>query len=443
MTLHFLILGCGSSKGSGLNKKMDVVVIGAGVAGLTAAREMKKNGHTVTVLEARDRIGGRVWSDQTIPGATLDMGASWIHGISNNPIHKIATDLSLNMKATDYDSLRVYSGNGTPSTITNEAENRFLNALTSTLEELFYAAPGSNIQNAVDMVIADGDQSTLTNEQVNYIVNSRIEHEYAADSDLLSVLSLEEGGDYGGGDVVFPSGFNSVTDYLAKGIDVRTGHEVNAVDYSDSSSTIRIDIESKEPIFADRVLVTVPLGVLKKGSIRFTPELPQRKIQAIDALGMGLLNKIYLKFPQVFWDDVHLVGHISSEEKGHWAEWLNLEKYTGAPILLGFNAGKFGTAIEEWSNDEVIADAMGVLRTIYGPGIPEPTDVLITRWASDVFSFGSYSYLKAGSNFNSRELLAAPINGKVFFAGEATHSDFPATVHGAYLSGIREAKRIN
>lgn len=438
------VSGCASTEsdtsGNTANK-LNVIIIGAGIAGLAAAKEMKKKGHTVTVLEARNRVGGRIWSDRSIPGAALDMGASWIHGISNNPIHKIASDLALPMKVTDYDSMRVYDADGQPSSISAANVQTFAANLSSEIEELSSSSPEANIQDAANIVLADGGEGSLSLDQVNYILNARIEHEFAADTGLLSVLAIAEGEAYGGDDVVFPEGYDQITTYLSSGIDIRTNHVVTSVDYS--SESIMVTIASGEVLSADKVLVTVPLGVLKKGSIDFIPALPVDKVEAIGALGMGVLNKVYLKFPHSFWDnDVHLIGHVPENNKGYWAEWLNIEKYTGLPILLGFNAGTYGTDVEKLSDDDIVAEAMGVLRKLYGVEIPEPSDVLITRWASDPFSYGSYSYLKAGANIDMRDTLAAPIQGKIFFAGEATNGDFPATVHGAYLSGMREAGRI-
>lgn len=109
---------------------------------------------------------------------------------------------------------------------------------------------------------------------------------------------------------------------------------------------------------------------------------------------------------------------------------------------MGFNAGKFGKEIESWSDEEIIADAMKTLRQIYGNSIPQPIDYQLTRWSQDPFTFGSYSYYATNSTPNHRQELAKPINKKVFFAGEATSIDYPATVHGAYFSGLRVSQEI-
>ncbi|MBH2034003.1 MAG: FAD-dependent oxidoreductase, partial [Pseudomonadales bacterium] len=126
-------------------------------------------------------------------------------------------------------------------------------------------------------------------------------------------------------------------------------------------------------------------------------------------------------------------------EHGKWSQWLNLGRLTGQPILLGFNAGDFGGEIEAWSDAQIVASAMQRLRQLFGNSIPEPIGYQITRWSQDPFSYGAFSFFKLGSTPVMRDDLAAPIGNRLFFAGEATHKQMFATVHGAYLSGIKAA----
>jgi monoamine oxidase len=157
---------------------------------------------------------------------------------------------------------------------------------------------------------------------------------------------------------------------------------------------------------------------------------------------MGLLNKTYFKFNEPFWDkDNDLIGHIG-EQKGVWAEFLNLYKYTGEPVLLGFNAADYARSLEPLTDEQIIADGMRVLRTLYGQAIPEPQATFSTRWAADPFAGGSYSFVPPGAGEADYEAMAEPVANQLFFAGEATHPEYPSTVHGALLSGYREAKRI-
>ena len=157
---------------------------------------------------------------------------------------------------------------------------------------------------------------------------------------------------------------------------------------------------------------------------------------------MGVLNKCYLRFDRAFWpDDVDWLEYISPRH-GEWTEWVSLLRTTGKPVLLGFNAADQATAIEALTDQQIVDSAMATLRTIFGNQIPAPQSYQITRWASDPFSYGSYSFLAVGATPVMRQHLAAPLGQQVFFAGEATHPDYAGTAHGAYLSGIAAATTI-
>lgn len=436
------LVGCASdgAVNNKVNKKIKIVVIGAGVSGLAAAKSMQEKGIDVTVLEGRGRIGGRIWTDRHIAKQPFDMGASWIHGTKNNPMSDIVHTLSLSTMATDYGNSIVYDENGQIDTRLFSRLATFQQLFVQELETLIERDSDKSIQDAANSALSKGGQGGVSLAEVNFLLNSTIEHEFAADVHKLSVMAPAEGEAFSGTDVIFSRGYDQITNYLAEGIDIQLNQRVTAIDYS--TDRIKITTNSKE-VFADKVLITVPLGVLKKGVIDFAPQLPDAKLHAIKSLGMGVLNKVYLKFPHVFWDsNVHLINYVNNDVKGYWAEWLNFSVYAGAPVLLAFNAGEFGHQIEGLSDKEVTEQAMGVLRKIYGASIPEPTDVVVTRWGSDPFSYGSYSYLKVGANAHMRSILAEPLNNRLFFSGEATSKHYPATVHGAYLSGLREAERI-
>jgi monoamine oxidase len=189
-------------------------------------------------------------------------------------------------------------------------------------------------------------------------------------------------------------------------------------------------------------VVTLPLGVLQSHSVRFTPDLPNEKRDAIAKLGMGVLNKCYLRFNQAFWpDDVDWLGHIAAQH-GEWTEWVSFQRVANMPVLLGFNAADRGLEIEAWSDQQIVASAMATLRTMFGASILPPIDYQITRWASDPFARGSYSYNALGSTPQMRNALAMPLNARLFFAGEASHQEYFGTTHGAYLSGLQAAQHV-
>ena len=157
---------------------------------------------------------------------------------------------------------------------------------------------------------------------------------------------------------------------------------------------------------------------------------------------MGTLNKCCLRFSRPFWPtDVDWLGQIDPGP-GDWMEWVSLAKPLQQPVLIGFHAGASAVALEALDDAAVVASAMASLRRLYGPGIPEPIGVQISRWHADPFSGGAYSFNALGSTPADRQELAKPLAQRLFFAGEASHPNLFGTVHGAYLSGLRAAAEL-
>ena len=414
-------------------RNRSVMIVGAGVAGLAAAGELRANGfEDVVVLEARDRIGGRIWTDTIGGNIPIDLGASWIHGVDGNPISDIAAENDIATRPTDYDNEVVhFPGVAEPRLPADEVLRRF--------RELAERRPDSSLQSAYEQYLATYAPGDRERRYLEYLLNTIIEHEYGADIGDLSLQSIEGGSAYAGEDVVFPGGYRQIIDTLADDAAVRLGQAVTEIDHSGAG--VVLTTASGATFQAAAVIVTVPLGVLKKGRISFLPSLPPRKQRAIARLEMGVLNKTCLLFDEVFWDrDVELIGHVGAR-KGHWAETLNLYPYTGQPMLMMFNAGTYGARLERYSDRRIVEDAVAVLTDMYGDA-PAPRNARITRWNADQWTRGSYSYVPAGSSFEQYAVLGEPVDDKVFFAGEATHHEYPATVHGAFLSGVRAARQI-
>lgn len=423
-----------------------IIVIGAGVAGLAAARHLADRGRQVIVLEARDRIGGRVWSDRSWPNAPLDLGASWIHGVQGNPLTTLANELKLPRKSTDFDNSAAYAADGTPLTDAQieTISDKFADLLEQmeTIRETRDAAdqPDLSLQTVFAQILTERRDSAAMQQALRWSINTTIEHEYAADSSDLSLYYWDdESESLPGGDVVFSQGYDQIFTKLAKGLEIRLGQVVQRIAYDASGVTVTTN---QEQVTGTHAIITLPLGVLKRGTVTFTPVLPAAKVTAINRLKMGVLNKTYLRFPHVFWDrDVEWLDYIG-ERTGEWAEWLNVYYYTKQPILLGFNAGAYGAQIETLTDQAIVAGAMSVLRTIYGSSIPDPEAWQITRWGADPFAYGSYSHIPPGASSADRVTLAKPVSNRLYFAGEATHRQYPATVHGALLSGQRAAQQL-
>lgn len=403
------------------------------MAGLAAAAELHALGFDdVAILEARDRIGGRLWTDAIGGNIPVDLGASWIHGVDGNPITAIARENGIATHPTDYDNQVVHF---------HDAERRSPSARRALRRfwRLAERQPDTDLQAVHEQLLESDPLTAPDRRHLDYLLNTIVEHEHAADLRNLSLESIEGGDAYGGHDAVFPGGYGQVADVLADGLDIPLLQAVTEIDYA--GTDIILTTAGGAIFEAMRVVVTVPLGVLKQDLISFLPALPLRKRGAIDGLGMGVLNKTCLLFDDVFWDsDVELIGYVGAR-KGQWAETLNLYPYTGHPILMMFNAGAYGARIERLSDREIVAQAVAALASMYGV-IPPPGDALITRWRSDPWARGSYSYVPAGSSYQRYAELGEPVGDKLFFAGEATHAGFPSTVHGAFLSGVRAARQI-
>lgn len=424
-----------------MNYTADIIVIGAGAAGLSAARTLLAAGRSVVVLEARDRIGGRVWTERPWKDTALDMGAAWIHGVRGNPVSALVSAHRIETRPTDYENLTRYDEAG------EELDPEEDEAIDDLYEEVIEDVEDLGETLEEDISLAEGIERVArrrklpreARQALDYAVNTTIEHEFAADVADLSLFSWDEGKSFGGHDVLFPHGYDQIITLLADGVDIRRQHVVQRIAYGAGGVTITT---SRGALTARRAIITLPLGVLKSGAVTFDPPLPARKQEALKRLGMGVLNKAYLHFPRAFWDtESDMLGYVSGR-KGYWAEYLNLHKYTRAPILLGFNAGRYGREIENLPEQGVVAEMMKVLRTIYGRNIPDPVGWRVTQWGRDPFARGAYSSIGPGGSGADQDALAAPVGERLFFAGEATSRDYAATVHGALLSGEREAKRI-
>lgn len=430
----------------------DIIVIGAGMAGIAAANQLNENGYDVLVLEARDRIGGRMLTDSSYENYHLDVGASWIHGTKDNPIKELTDKYNITtVPFDDEESVIFYDENGMPI---DEKTKNAMRELYRQFEE-FYDDRRDDIleHNEKDISLNEAiiefikNKPSLTEQELNnfnFMVVWNIEGDYATDASKLSLLSFEDMGyKMDGREVIFPEGYTKIIDKLAEGLTVRFQHIVTEIDYTDEN-IIHIKTDNGKNFDAKYVISTLPLGVLKKnGDEIFSPDLDQEKQDSIKKLEMGILNKVYYVFPEPpFWDvDYNWIAHISNQ-KGHWAYFANLYRVLDEPVLLAFNTADFGHQLEDMEKEKIVKEGLDVLKKLYGKSIPEPVHTYVTKWDSEQFSFGSYSSTGVGSTNYDFFVLSKPIK-RLLFAGEATEVNYPATVHGAFFSGVREANRIN
>ncbi len=324
-----------SSRTAGVGKKR-CLVIGAGLAGLAAARELKRHGHEVLVLEARDRLGGRIWTSNKWPGMPLDLGASWIHGVQDNPITDLAKQLKARRVSTSYERAATYHSSGRQLT---EAEQAQKDSIEKRIRGVLRKAQNLDPDRSVRQALAGLEQELKTSPQatqfLNMFLSGTLEHEYSGSAHQLSAQWFDSAEEFDGDDVLFAQGFSVITDFLARGIDVKLSQVVKHIHWQQADVKV---ITQDGEFMADHVVITIPLGVLQSESVQFTPALPSAKRTAIAKLGMGVLNKCYLRFARAFWPpDVDWLEYVAARH-GEWTEWVSLQRAANLPILLGFNA---------------------------------------------------------------------------------------------------------
>lgn len=293
-------------------------IIGAGIAGLSAAQLLDAAGRDVEVLEARDRIGGRINTDTSL-GFPADLGASWLHGSDGNPLTAVTDQVG--MRKAFSDESWVVRANG--------------RALTD-----------DEVPDWVEEVSNYDNRAGASREAINewgYVFTS----------------------DYGGEEVLFPEGYRQIFDAFMGDYGLRLNTVVTSIDYSGTEVSVSTGTDTQS---FDVVIVTVPLGVLKARTVTFRPGLPEAYQTAIDVLGYGTLDKIFLQFEDVFWDEEphNIITPFNGFERGFFNSWVNLYPTLGKPVLLCFNGGPAALALSSEPDEVVIDNARRTILTAYG-----------------------------------------------------------------------------
>ncbi|PON90422.1 Lysine-specific histone demethylase [Trema orientale] len=436
----------------------NVVIVGAGLAGLMAARQLVFLGFKVVVLEGRARPGGRVKTKKMMGDgaeAAADLGGSVLTGINGNPLGVLARQLGLPLhKVRDICPLYLPDGKAVDSEIDSRVEvsfNKLLDRVCKLRQTMIEEVKSVDVALGTALEAFRRVYGVAKDPQERMLLDWHLANLEYANASLMSNLSMaywdqDDPYEMGGDHCFIPGGNETFIRALAEDLPIFYERTVESIRYGTDGVLV---YAGGQEFRGDMVLCTVPLGVLKKGSIEFVPELPQRKRDAIQRLGFGLLNKVAILFPYNFWGgDIDTFGHLSEDPsmRGEFFLFYSYSSVSGGPLLVALVAGDAAIRFELMSPVESVRRVLDILRAIFNPkgiAVPDPIQAVCTRWGKDNFAYGSYSYVAVGSSGDDYDLLAESVgDGRVFFAGEATNKQYPATMHGAFLSGMREAANI-
>ncbi|OEU21990.1 amine oxidase, partial [Fragilariopsis cylindrus CCMP1102] len=437
------------------------------VSGLACSQELRQRGYEVLVVEARSRVGGRlkgeVYSNNSGGDVIMtrqhavDVGGALIHGIDDNPMYDITTQMGVPVHPVSSYCL-LMDENGWP--FDPKEDEKMDNFFNECLDVTFAKAEqdrdskesfGSLFEN-------NGNNNSINNNNHNNNWENPLLKWHRANLELPTGASFYDLGNtwnedepfgFDGAHAAVECSWKLIMERLADGLEILNNSPV--IDIQDPSSTVQVTLQNGVVLEADALVCTLPLGVLKlphnePGHVRFVPSLSPTKKNAIQELGCGLLNKCAISFPTAFWQDSDFLGKAEME---YSYLVLNAMKYTQKPILIFMYGGDFALDVEDWTDKEIISDCLDVLKKICGREIPALVDYCITRWGQEQYSRMAFTYIPPGvDGKKALGSISQPVHDPVLeekplimFAGEHTTPYHPSTMHGAFLSGIREAYR--
>lgn len=402
----------------------NVIVVGAGAAGLSAAQSLRQAGYETVVLEAADYIGGRCVTDTTTFSAPFDRGGSWLHSAPINPLATIADKLGATLDKKPWVSSWVHS-------LGHDLTDDQIQGYQGYQEKMWSAINAAGAQ--------VGDRTTLSalpdGPWVQTAAQS-IPQMLGGDADVTSAkdtFNYQEAE----GDWLVEGGLGAFVKDLHQDIPVHLNSPVTQVDYSGAGVQVTTP---QGTLTADQLILTVSTNVLAAETIKFEPALPASKKEALEKLPTGLLNKVGIEFDPVWKEAVQgqMAEYHSSED-----EFCSLLfGFYDSNLAVGFVAGRFADALEKEGQGAATDYCLSGLRTVFGSEVTKyirRTDE--TAWRGNINTIGSYSYAVPGGT-DARKMLSEPLADRVFFAGEATMTNTYSTVHGAYLSGKQAADQI-
>ena len=453
---------------------LDSIVIGAGLSGLSAARHLCAAGLRVTVLEARSRIGGRVHTHET----GVDLGAAWVSG-SNSSVFTECQRQKLTLTSSDTGCTKLFDSRGRLSAAaskhTEELWDAAHNALTARSAAL--RAAGDTTTSVAEILEEYVKASHLGDAPARAAIMGKAQSccgsEYATELEALSGAYFHE--PPAEGDEYRPAaGFSALAAAIAEGVtcDIRLDTPIASIRAcADEGGGVCVETHSGERIEARTAIVTLPLGVLKRGGVSFLPPLPPSHLAAVDRIGWGVMDKASIvfasnPFPTLRDDEVGDATAVAAAESG-CVEYLHMDATGGgrahpfsfflhqpvhpphpiharAHAVTGLTVGASATSLAEKSDDEVRDLLLAQLKVMLGSHtMPLPPIISSTRtcWAKDTWSGGgSYSYMTCGGKPSDRVTLQEAVcGGCCFLAGEHTAVSGAGYTHGAIDTGVRAA----
>lgn len=361
-------LGAGIDAATAIADTLDagaaVVVIGAGISGLAAAHELSTKGFKVTVVESRDRIGGRL--DTVRPEGwkiPVERGASWIHDTAASDLPDRTAALKIATVPFEY-SESALGSDGQPNTTFEATSESAADLVDQAIEWASSSEEDLTIAAALDRSGVMKD-SGLSAEEMDTYLELEMDTEYGASAGELSAWwGLDEGSE--GDDLLVIGGYQGLAAELAKELTVRLKTPVTAVDWT--ADTVKTTVAGGEQLASDAVVVAVPLGILKADKIAFSPALDEGHQEAIDALAMGLLDKFWFRFDEQFWSEEAEMWTRLHTKSEPFTEWFNLAPATGQPVLLALMGGPLAREWAKKSDAEVTDAAMASLQRFIDAG---------------------------------------------------------------------------
>lgn len=424
---------------------LPILIIGAGIAGIACAKKLQENGKKVIVLEAKSSIGGRI-NSKKIDSDIFDLGASWIHGIDDNPIWAITQENDIETTIFNYNNSQYFHKNGT---LFSEKEAQEFEFYIDKIEKMLSQTQKTSALDAIKEIIFSLPYlGNLFSE--NYLKKlllsffERIANDpFATNLDLLSSNYKNYEGYFQGNEVVFPQGYYQVVKSISKNIEIKLNIDVKKIAYNNDYVEI---IDSNDNFYTgSRVVVTVPLGILKKNHIEFRPPLSSDYIHSIQEIGFGSFNKVFFELEQPL--PFRLKSSVENISDFYWNDTdcfniLDLSKiYQKPTYLMLFGGGK--SKFIDNSTDRKVSDFIFNSLQKQFDRIPnKPKKIIVTRWGVDPYSYGSFSFPSLNHTDDLIKILHKPIRKLIFFAGEHCSLKYAGTVHGAYLSGCEVAEKI-